>query len=151
MLNEFVRRFAARSGLSRPVAETVTGLILNASDRQGGRLARVLFSEVPGARTLAARAGAEAGAATGVIARMIERTPGGRIAVREHLIRKLHACGLGHTELAGALVAFERALRDCAIGAADLHLGDLFGGGGHPSQVEETGMAHTVRIADRPA
>ena len=148
MLDEFVRRFAARSGLCRPVAEKVAGLILNASDRQGGHLARVLFSEVPGARTLAARAGAEAGAATGVIARMIERTPGGRIAVREQLIRTLHACGLGHAGVAGALVAFEGALRDLSISAAGLHLGDLFGGGGQPSQAGNGRMARVARMAD---
>ncbi len=56
-------------------------------------MADEIFERVPGARTLAANMGAQIGAATGVIARLIERTPGGRVAVAEQVIRDLHKQG----------------------------------------------------------
>jgi hypothetical protein len=130
MLDELVRRIAARAQMSRADAETALGLVLNASDRQGGAFAEGLFTRVPGARALAARAGAEAGMASGVIARMIERTPGGRRVVREKLFSALHERGLGHGRIARLTEAIHLATRDLTGDEQGCHIGDLFGGAG---------------------
>ena len=58
---------------------------------------------MPGARTLSAKTGADTGAATGVIARLIEQTPGGRRHVGEGMFTSLHKAGLGHKEISQLL------------------------------------------------
>ena len=71
--------------------------------------------------------GAQIGAATGVIARMIERTPGGRMAVAEQVIRDLHRQGLGTKEIGRLLPAIGK-YAESAFGVTGVgHLGDMFG------------------------
>ena len=94
MLNAFIGQVSEATGLAEGEAKAAIGIVLNASERQGAPLANEIFERVPGARTLAATMGNEVGAPTGVLARLIERTPGGRQAVVERLIEDLHAQGL---------------------------------------------------------
>jgi hypothetical protein len=58
---------------------------------------------------------------------MIERTPGGRIAVAEQVIRDLHREGLGNTEI-GRLFPAIGKYAESAFGVSGVgHLGDMFG------------------------
>jgi hypothetical protein len=101
--------------------------VLNAADRQGTPFATEIFERIPGARTLAADMGASAGVATGVIARLIEQTPGGKRAVTEQTIRNLQKEGLGNNEI-GALFPAISAFAGSVFGIAGVgHLGDIFG------------------------
>ena len=71
--------------------------------------------------------GATVGASTGVIARLIERTPGGRMAVAEQVIRDLHKAGLGNKEI-GKLFPAIGKYAESAFGVTGVgHLGDMFG------------------------
>lgn len=96
MINVLTAHIANTSGLEEPLAERAIGILLNGADRQGAPLAEAMFRAVPGARALAARAGSEIGAPTGEIARLIERTPGGRRCVVEHMLGALLAAGIDH-------------------------------------------------------
>ncbi len=127
MLSSFIKHVSKAVGLPAEKAEAAIGIVLNAAERQGAPIADEIFERVPGARTLAARMGAQVGAATGVIARMIERTPGGRIAVAEQVIRDLHKEGLGNTEI-GRLFPAIGKYAESAFGVSGVgHLGDMFG------------------------
>jgi hypothetical protein len=127
MLSEFITHIASDTGLSQQKAKAALGILLNAAERQGTPFASEIFERVPGARTLAASKGAEVGAATGVIARLIEQTPGGRRAVTEQTIRNLQKEGLGNNEI-GALFPAIGAFASTAFGIAGVgHLGDVFG------------------------
>jgi hypothetical protein len=127
MLPEFIKHIASDTGLSQDKAKAALGIVLNAADRQGTPFAAEIFEQVPGARTLAASMGAHIGAATGVIARLIEQTPGGRRVVTEQTIRNLQREGLGNNEI-GALFPAISAFASSAFGVAGVgHLGDVFG------------------------
>lgn len=127
MLAEFIKHIASDTGLSQKKAKAALGIVLNASDRQGTPFAGEIFERVPGARTLAAAMGAKVGAATGVIARLIEQTPGGRQAVAEQTIRNLQKEGLGTREI-GALFPAVGAFSESLFGVTGVgHLGDIFG------------------------
>lgn len=127
MLNAFINEVSSATGLSRAKAETAIGIVLNAADRQGAPIADEFFERIPGARTLAANMGNEIGAPTGVLARLIERTQGGRMAVVERLMSDLHAQGLGPTEIGGLFPAIG-SFSQSAFGVSGVgHLGDIFG------------------------
>jgi hypothetical protein len=127
MLPEFIKHVASNTGLSQKKAKAAIGIVLNAADRQGTPFASEVFEQIPGARTLAAGMGARVGAATGVIARLIEQTPGGREAVAEQTIRDLHREGLGSLEI-GALFPAIGSFAQSVFGVSGVgHLGDIFG------------------------
>jgi hypothetical protein len=126
MLNDFVKHIATSTGMSGKKARSALGIVLNAAERQGSEFATRLYQEIPGARTLSAKMGAEVGASTGVIARLIEQTPGGRRMVAEQMIRSLQKEGLGHAEIGGLFPAIgEFASSEFGIQGGG-HLGDVF-------------------------
>jgi hypothetical protein len=132
MLSGFIKHVSKCCGLPAKKAEAAIGIVLNAADRQGAPLADEIFERVPGARTLAASMGAQIGAATGVVARLIERTPGGRLAVTEQVIRDLHQQGLGNEEI-GRLFPAIGTYAATTFGVTGVgHLGDIFGAAGVP-------------------
>lgn len=127
MLNDFVKHIAMSTGMSGKKARSALGIVLNAAERQGAGIVGKIYQELPGARTLAARMGAEVGASTGVIARLIEQTPGGRKKVAEQMIRSLQQEGLGHAEIGGLFPAIGEFVRtEFGIQGAG-HLGDVIG------------------------
>lgn len=127
MLDAFISDVSKATGLARPKAEAAIGIILNAAERQGAPIADEFFERVPGARTLAASMGSQVGAPTGVLARLIERTPGGRLAVVERLMADLHAQGLGPNEIGRLFPAISK-FSESAFGVSGVgHLGDIFG------------------------
>ena len=107
MLSDFVEHIASHAGISICQARVCLGVILNASERANAELSRELFERVPGARTLSARTGAEIGAATGELARLIEQTPGGRVAVAQDMIQSLQDQGLSNSEIGALFPAIE--------------------------------------------
>jgi hypothetical protein len=130
MLADFISHIAAHAGLSQAEARAALGVVLNAADRQGADFARDIFERMPGARTLAAKMGADIGAATGDIARLIERTPGGKAYVAEDLIRALQAQGLGNSQVAALFPAIQ-SFSDSEFGIRSaFHLGDALAGVG---------------------
>jgi len=127
MLDAFVKHISKSIGMPAEKVEAAIGIVLNAADRQGAPIADKIFERVPGARVLAANMGAQVGAATGVIARLIERTPGGRMAVAEQVIRDLHKQGLGNKEI-GRLFPAIGKYAESTFGVTGVgHLGDMFG------------------------
>ena len=127
MLSDFIKHIASDTGLSQRDAKAALGIVLNAADRQGTPFANEIFERIPGARTLAADMGSSVGAATGIIARLIEQTPGGKRAVTEQTIRNLQKEGLGNYEI-GALFPAISAFAGSVFGIAGVgHLGDVFG------------------------
>jgi hypothetical protein len=71
--------------------------------------------------------GAHVGAATGVIARLIEQTPGGRRTVTEQMIRCLQREGLGNKEISALFPAIG-AFVSSVFGVRGVgHLGDVLG------------------------
>lgn len=127
MFKNLVSRVAEETRVSEDRAQAAIGIVLNAADRQGAGFSEALFRKLPGARTLAAQTGDTLGAATGVIAQMIERTPGGRRFVAASMIRALHAQGFGHVEIGKLLPAISSYMED-AFGLTGFgHLGDLLG------------------------
>ncbi len=127
MLSDFIKHIASDAGLSQKKAKAALGIVLNAAERQGAPFADEIFERVPGARTLAANMGAEVGAATGVIARLIEQTPGGRRSVTEQMIGSLQREGLGTNEI-GALYPAISAFVSSVFGVSGVgHLGDMLG------------------------
>ncbi|MAP94514.1 MAG: hypothetical protein CMK07_06135 [Ponticaulis sp.] len=129
MIKDMIKHVAKATGLSHKDARTALGIVLNASERQGSPFMAELYKKMPGARTLASRAGADTGAATGVIARLIEQTPGGRMAVATGMIRNLQRAGLGHTEIAGIFPAVSSYCEKKYALRGFGHLGDLLGNG----------------------
>lgn len=129
MLSDLVKHIAAETGMSQKKSRAALGVVLNAAERQGADIVRSIYQELPGARTLSAKMGAEVGAATGPIARLIEQTPGGRRAVAEQMLRDLHSQGLGHAEIGGLFPALGGFV-EARYGLSGMgHLGDILGTG----------------------
>lgn len=129
MLKDLVNAVSVDTGMSKKLTRKALGIVFNASERQGSVFTTELYKRIPGARTLAAKAGDEAGAATGIIARLIEQTPGGRMAVASTMIRNLQKAGLGHKEIGDIFPAVSRFC-DAKFGLKGFaHLGDLLGNG----------------------
>jgi hypothetical protein len=128
MLAEFVQHVAMETGLAPKTARVALGVVLNAADRQGAGFAQEIFERVAGARTLAAKAGSDAGVPTGVIARLIEQTPGGRKAVAEQMLQCLVKEGLGPNQIGALFPAISSfALSEFGVRGVG-HLGDILGG-----------------------
>ncbi|MEL6322709.1 MAG: hypothetical protein AAGJ29_12510 [Pseudomonadota bacterium] len=127
MFDDLVKHVETETGLTQTNARAALGIVLNAAERQDSPFASELFSKLPGARTASATAGAETGAATGEIARLIERTPGGRRFVMTEMFRHLQATGLGHSEISQILPAISSFAANELKLAQFGHLGDLIG------------------------
>lgn len=127
MLKDLVKAVSSETGMTQKATRNALGIVLNASERQGSVFTTELYKKIPGARTLAAKAGDETGAATGVIARLIEQTPGGRMAVATTMIRNLQKAGLGHNEIAGIFPAVSQFCETKYGLKGFAHLGDLLG------------------------
>lgn len=116
MINDLIAHIANANGLEESLARKALGILLNGADRQGASLAAVTFRTVPGARALAASAGAEMGAPTGEIARLIELTPGGRRRVVEHMFGALRTAGIDHETMGRLLPSIGGWMHDvCGI------------------------------------
>ncbi len=127
MLTELVEYICHHTGLSPQDARSGLGIVLNAAERQGAGLSREIFERVPGSRTLAAKMGDEIGASTGVIARLIEQTPGGRVAVIEQMTEALTSRGLGPAQVSGMFTAIQ-GFAESEFGIRGFgHLGDALG------------------------
>ncbi|MAK62537.1 MAG: hypothetical protein CMK09_16325 [Ponticaulis sp.] len=127
MMKDFVKHVAKSTGMSQKDSRVALGIVLNASERQGSEFTTELYKKMPGARTLSAKMGDETGAATGVIARLIEQTPGGRMAVATTMIRNLQKAGLGHAQIAGIFPAVSSFCEEKYGLKGFGHLGDLLG------------------------
>lgn len=125
MLKNMIKTAAEATGLTQIAARDAVGIVLNTAERQGSPLAEAIFRKMPGARTLSATTGADTGAATGVIARLIEQTPGGRRHVGEGMFTSLHKAGLGHKEVSKLLPAISTYMKTTYGMDAFGHLGDL--------------------------
>ncbi|MEL6286674.1 MAG: hypothetical protein AAFR41_13310 [Pseudomonadota bacterium] len=125
MMKDLIRHLATETGLTQKAARAALGTVLSAAERRGSPFTSALFKRLPGARTLSARTGSETGAPTGVIAQLIEQTPGGKRHVSAGMLRQLHDQGLGHREVGKLLPAIAVYTED-AYGISALgHLGDL--------------------------
>ncbi len=127
MLKNLIRDVAKGAGITQVKARAALGIIFNAAERQGSPMAEAVFTKMPGARTLAVNVGEERGAATGVIARLIEQTPGGRRYVAANMISDLHELELGHKEIGKLLPAVAAYLEKTYDMTGFGHLGDLIG------------------------
>ncbi len=125
MLKNMIKTAAEATGLTQTAARQAIGTMLNTAERQGSPLAEAIFCKMPGARTLSATVGADNGAATGVIARLIEQTPGGRRHVGEGMFTSLHKAGLGHAQIAKLLPSISTYMNTTYGMDAFGHLGDL--------------------------
>ncbi len=125
MMKELIRHVAHEAGLTQKVARSAVGIVLSAADRQGSPFTDALFRRLPGARTLSAKTGAGTGAPTGVIAQLIEQTPGGRRHVATGMLRQLHEQGLGHREVGKLLPALGAYAEETYGITALAHLGDV--------------------------
>lgn len=125
MLKNMIKTCATASGLTQVKAKEALGIVLNTAERQGSPLAEAIFRKMPGARTLSATTGSEQGVATGVIARLIEQTPGGRRHVGEGMFASLHKAGLGHKEISQLLPSISEYMQLTYGMEAFGHLGDL--------------------------
>lgn len=125
MLKNLIKTCADTTGLTQTKTREALGIVLNTAERQGSPLAEAVFRKMPGARTLSATTGAEQGAATSVIARLIEQTPGGRRHVGEGMFTSLHKAGLGHKEISQLLPAISKYMQITYGMEAFGHLGDL--------------------------
>ena len=125
MLKNMIKTAADATGLTQTDARMAIGIVLNTAERQGSPLAEAIFCKMPGARTLSATIGSDTGAATGVIARLIEQTPGGRRHVGEGMFTSLHKAGLGHKQIALLLPSISTYMKTTYGMDAFGHLGDL--------------------------
>ncbi|GAB5455867.1 MAG: hypothetical protein Hens2KO_20960 [Henriciella sp.] len=125
MLKNLIKTCADTTGLTQVKTREALGIVLNTAERQGSPLAEAIFRKMPGARTLSATSGADHGAATSVIARLIEQTPGGRRHVGEGMFTSLHKAGLGHKEISQLLPAISSYMQITYGMEAFGHLGDL--------------------------
>lgn len=129
MLKKFVNHIAGETELDADIARTALGIVLNAADRQGSQFASLVFESIPGARTLSATAGVDVGAATGIIARLIEQTPGGRSAVAFQMVRDLQDAGLGNEQISKLMPSIADFARE-ELGYEGVgHIGDFLGAG----------------------
>ncbi|MEM1106196.1 MAG: hypothetical protein AAGH87_07375 [Pseudomonadota bacterium] len=138
MLRDLIRHVAQETGTTQATARSALGIVFNAAERQGSPFAAALFKRLPGARTLSARTGSEIGAPNGVIARLIEQTPGGRRCVATGMIARLHEIGLGHKDIGRLLPAIAGFAEDTYAITGFGHLGDLLGGDGDIVSIEES-------------
>jgi hypothetical protein len=127
MLNDLIAHIAIINGLSEPTAKTALGIVLNSAERQASPFAPAMFKAVPGARALAARTGSQFGEATGVIARLIEQTPGGKRVVSQSMITSLHTIGLDHKAIGHLLPSIATFMEENYEMTGFGHLGDLIG------------------------
>ncbi len=127
MIRDLVKHIETETGLSQSKSRAVIGIVINAVDRQGLPMADELMTTVPGARTLSANVGKEIGASTNEVARLIEKTPGGRRYVRTQMIRSLHSIGLGHDVLGQVIPALSKFMQINFGLEGFANLGDLFG------------------------
>ena len=125
MLKNMIKTCADATGLSQVKTREALGIVLNTAERQGSPLAEAIFRKMPGARTLSATTGAAQGAATSVIARLIEQTPGGRRHVGEGMFSSLHKAGLGHKQISQMLPAISGYMQTTYGMESFGHLGDL--------------------------
>ena len=125
MLKNLIRTCAEATGLTQVKTREALGIVLNTAERQGSPLAEAMFRKLPGARTLSATTGAEQGASTTVIARLIEQTPGGRRHVGEGMFTSLHKAGLGHKQIAQLLPSISGFMQTAYGMESFGHLGDL--------------------------
>ncbi|MEP1142541.1 MAG: hypothetical protein ABJH52_02385 [Henriciella sp.] len=125
MLKNLIKTCADSTGLTQSKTREALGIVLNTAERQGSPLAEAIFRKMPGARTLSATSGAEHGAATSVIARLIEQTPGGRRHVGEGMFTSLHKAGLGHKQISLMLPSISTYMKTTYGMEAFGHLGDL--------------------------
>lgn len=125
MLKNLIRTCAEATGLTQVKTREALGIVLNTAERQGSPLAEAIFRKMPGARTLSATTGAETGASTTVIARLIEQTPGGRRHVGEGMFTSLHKAGLGHKQIAQLLPSISGYMQTTYAMESFGHLGDL--------------------------
>lgn len=125
MLKNLIKTCADNTGMTQVKAREALGIVLNTAERQGSPLAEAIFRKMPGARTLSATTGADHGAATSVIARLIEQTPGGRRHVVEGMFTSLHKAGLGHKEISQLLPSISNYMQITYGMEAFGHLGDL--------------------------
>ena len=133
MLDTLIGHVAKTAGIEAQTSREALGIIMNAAERQGAPFAEAMYEKVPGSRTLAATMGAEVGAATDEIARLIEQTPGGRRHVTAMMISDLQARGLGHQSIGEILPAISR-FAEQQLGLEGFgHLGDLLGS---PGQID---------------
>lgn len=127
MLTDLISHISNTNGLANNTAKQTLGIILNAAERQDSPFAAAMFKAVPGARALSARTGSDIGAATGVIARLIEQTPNGKRHVGQKMIRDLQDLGLGHEDIGQILPAISTFAEErCGLTGFG-HLGDLIG------------------------
>lgn len=131
MLRDLIRHVAVETGCTQAKAREALGVVFNAAERQGSPFAEALFTKLPGARTLAARTGSELGAPTGIIARLIEQTPGGRRSVASEMLVELQKLGLGHKEIGMMLPAIAGFAAETYDISGFGHLGDLLGSDGN--------------------
>ena len=127
MLDLLIRTISETVELDEKASRSALGILLNAAERQGAPFAETLFRKMPGSRTLAATTGDQIGAATGVIARLIEQTPGGRRHVAATMISDLHGIGLGHRDIGRLLPCVSSFLKEHYEIEEIGHLGDLLG------------------------
>lgn len=127
MLNDITAHIAKTNGLSDETARQALGIVLNAAERQESPFASAMFRTIPGARTLAARTGSDIGAPVGVIARLIEQTPGGKRVVAQSMIAELHAIGLDHKDIGHLLPSISTYMEKRHGLTGFGHLGDLIG------------------------
>ena len=125
MLKSLIKTCADATGMTQVKAREALGIVLKTAERQGSPLAEAIFRKMPGARTLSATTGAEHGAATSVIARLIEQTPGGRRHVGEGMFTSLHKAGLGHKDISLLLPSISKYMQTTYGMEAFGHLGDL--------------------------
>ena len=125
MLKNLIKTCADTTGLTQNKTREALGIVLNTAERQGSPLAEAIFRKMPGARTVSATTGAEQGAATSIIARLIEQTPGGRRHVGEGMFTSLHKAGLGHKQISQLLPAISKYMQITYGMEAFGHLGDL--------------------------
>lgn len=125
MLDTLISHVATTAGIEIDESREAVGIIMNAAERQGAPIAEALYEKVPGARTLAATMGAEVGASTDEVARLIEQTPGGRRFVTITMFSDLQARGLGHKSIGAILPAISNFAEE-EMGLTEFgHLGDL--------------------------
>lgn len=130
MLDTLIGHVAKTAGIEAQTSREALGIIMNAAERQGAPFAEAMYEKVPGSRTLAATMGAEVGAATDEIARLIEQTPGGRRHVTAMMISDLQARGLGHRMIGDILPAISNfAEQHLGLGGF-AHLGNVLGTAG---------------------
>ena len=141
MLRDLIRHVATQTGLTQAKTREALGVIFNAAERQGSPFAEALFKRMPGARTLSARTGSEIGAPNGVIARLIEQTPGGRRNVAAAMIVELQARELGHKQI-GAILPAIAGFAEEHYGITGFgHLGDLIGSDLDKAVADATGVS----------